>query len=84
MKFIIKVYLLTKSAFNRKFTWFDIGLAHALVAGQLWFDIPTWTRMIANMGRETELPEAFVEWCCSVDEWFTRAFEGGRDDTDSE
>ncbi len=69
IKIIIQIYLLLKSAFKRRFTWFDIGLARAFVDPVLLpglmelklkpVNIPGWLWMIMNMQQSTEMPEAF-------------------------
>ena len=72
MKMLVFVYLLTKSFFNKKFTWFDIDLANALKnlyavrfmdRGELLVVAPpSWIEMIANMKMEAKLPEAFMDF----------------------
>ena len=75
MKMLICSYLLAKSLFKRKFTWFDIDLAKALknacmphevvVGGGTALEgyfVPTFICMIANLAKETTLPEAFADF----------------------
>lgn len=60
MKLLIMIYLLLKSAFNRKLTWFEIILAYAIQ--QVDPNCPDWLKMIANMEQQTKLPEAFRDF----------------------
>jgi hypothetical protein len=60
MKLLIMIYLLLKSAFNRKLAWFEIILAYAIQ--QVDPNCPDWLKMIANMEQETKLPEAFGDF----------------------
>jgi hypothetical protein len=59
MKAVIKFYLLSKSAWGRQLTFFDIGLARVTRA---WTGSSPWLEMIANMQQEAPLPEAFNDW----------------------
>jgi hypothetical protein len=83
MKVAIKIYLLFKSAFNGRFSWFDIQLAKALTLDYIaWFHVPGWMQIIANAQQEVELPEAFVEWANAIDERVMDLFEGMHHDSD--
>jgi hypothetical protein len=77
MKHLIMIYLLTKSAWKRKFTWFDVALAKAvrdeLVPPEARGDkfsthvtyflwVPDWLRMIAAMEQEAPLEEAWHDF----------------------
>lgn len=72
MKMLVVVYLLMKSFFNKKFTWFDIDLANALKnlyavrvldLGKIFVATPpSCIEMIANMSMEAKLPEAFMDF----------------------
>jgi hypothetical protein len=64
MKTLICSYLLAKSLFKRKFTWFDIGIARVLRDDYFRkYDIvPDYLHMIANLAKETTLPEAFADF----------------------
>lgn len=62
MPTILKIYLLSKSFFNLKFSAFDILLA---ITVSTWSEIilakhcPDWLTMIANLQLPNKLPEAW-------------------------